>query len=309
MSIPVHTTWQGFEALALENERLRIVVLPQLGGKIVSLFDKLNTYEWLVEPMRPLRPLVYGADFVSQDMSGWDEMLPTITACCWDGALLPDHGEVWSVPWQVEPSTNALSLSVAGTALPYQLTRRIRLSAENVLEFAYTLFNPAASQLPFLWAAHPQFAADSTTRLILPDEVEYLVNVIAADPAWGAAGSSVSWPTAEALDGQAWTLDRVGPANQHTCRKFYVAPEQPVSWAALKHGQSKSRLRLEWDTAELPYLGIWVDEGAYNSRPAVALEPSNGYYDNLVKAVDHHRCGCLKPGSRCAWTLRVVLNG
>jgi len=88
------TTWHNFPAIALESESMRVVIVPDLGAKIVSLFDRTHQREWLTPPMRPVEQTVYGADFVSQDMSGWDEMLPTIVACDWEGAHIPDHGEV-----------------------------------------------------------------------------------------------------------------------------------------------------------------------------------------------------------------------
>jgi len=55
---------------------------------------------------RPFKPVAYGAVFVDQDMSGWDEMFPTINACTYPapspyaGITLPDHGEVWVLPWE-----------------------------------------------------------------------------------------------------------------------------------------------------------------------------------------------------------------
>ncbi len=100
------TTWHGIAALVLENETFRTVVVPTMGAKIVSLLDKRTGVEWLAGPGdRPFRPASYGATFDQQDMSGWDEMFPTITACPYPapgahtGVSLPDHGEVWAVPW------------------------------------------------------------------------------------------------------------------------------------------------------------------------------------------------------------------
>ena len=71
------TNWHGFSALALENDLIRVVIVPNLGAKIVSLFDKTYRHEWLAGPMRPLKQTSYGADFVSQDMSGWDVIVGT----------------------------------------------------------------------------------------------------------------------------------------------------------------------------------------------------------------------------------------
>lgn len=302
-----NTRWHTLPALSLESERLRVVVLPNLGAKIVSLFDKAHGREWLVGPMRPLKQTTYGADFVSQDMSGWDEMLPTIVACEWEGVPLPDHGEVWSIPWQIERAGEMLVCEVAGVARPYRFTRRAELVAAGTLELGYTLVNQGKGAAPFLWAAHPQFAVDEQTRISLPGEVTRVVNVIEGDPAWGKAGEVCDWPRAVDRNGQAWQLDRVGPAANRACRKFYSPPEQAEGWAALMDEKLGCQMRLEWPAEVVPYLGVWVDEGMYNSAPVVALEPSNGYYDSLERAVENRRVLWLAPGETATWTVRVTV--
>ena len=102
------TMWLGQPALALDTPVLRLVTVPGMGAKIVSLYDKRHGREWLVPPTERLfGPVPYGVQFDAQDMSGWDEMFPTIDACAYPlpgayaGAALPDHGEVWPLPWAV----------------------------------------------------------------------------------------------------------------------------------------------------------------------------------------------------------------
>lgn len=302
------TTWHGFAAFALESERLRAVIVPELGAKIVSLFDRRRQHEWLVPPMRTLKQTAYGDDFVSQDMSGWDEMMPTINACDYQGAHLPDHGEVWSIPWQVSVSGSKLVGTVAGRAMAYEFTRTLELTDPDCLELRYRVRNTGTEAFPYLWAAHPQFAADEQTRLSLPPEVTEMVNVIANDPAWGESGSLHAWPEATDIHGQTWQLDKVRSPEQHTCRKFYIPPEQAISWAALRHEGKHCALRLEWSAQELPYLGLWVDEGVYNSRSAAAFEPTNAYYDSLVWAVANGRVPVLEVGDVAEWRLTIRLT-
>jgi len=303
-----HTTWHNFPALALENEDMRIVIVPNLGAKIVSLFDKQNQREWLVPPIRPVQQTVYAADFVSQDMSGWDEMLPTIVACDWNGVHLPDHGEVWSIPWRVDEERESLSLSVDGVALPYHLTRSAVLTAPATLRLRYSLTNTGPMAFPYLWAAHPQFAVNENTRIVLPPDITHLVNVIDKDPRWGQAGENCEWPLTVDSSGQTWRLDRVGPAKNHTCRKFYLPPEKTAAWAALIDEKLSCQMRLDWSPDETPYLGLWVDEGAYNTAPVVALEPSSSYYDSLELALLNRRTVWLKVGETARWELRVSLR-
>lgn len=304
----IHSTWHSFPALSLESEQMRVVIVPELGAKIVSLFDKAHGQEWLAPPMRPLQQTTYGADFVSQDMSGWDEMLPTIVACNYQDALLPDHGEIWSIPWQVQQTSEAAVLSVSGRTLPYRLTRSAELVAPDCLELHYTLAHTGEKPFPYLYAAHPQFVADEQTCLILPPQVTEMVNVIADDPAWGLSGRRYAWPQALDRHGHPWRLDRVRSVDNHTCRKFYIPPESPVAWAALLHEGKGCQLRVEWSAAELPYLGLWVDEGVYNNLPVAAFEPSNAYYDSLLWALENGRVPMLQPGQEHHWQIRLRLS-
>jgi len=304
----LETTWHNFPAIALESELMLAVIVPDLGAKIVSLFDKTHQREWLVPPMRPLKQSAYGADFVSQDMSGWDEMLPTIVACDWQGIHLPDHGEVWSIPWQLESTDDAVILSVAGVALSYRFTRSAALITPNCLELRYSLANTGKTAFPYLWAAHPQFAADSHTRILLPPEVTRVVNVIEGDPLWGKAGELCDWPEAASPQGRTWQLDRVRQAESRSCRKFYVPPEQTVASAALVDENLGCQLRLDWPAASVPYLGLWVDEGMYNAAPVAALEPSNGYYDSLERSVKNKKAPVLDSEQEATWMLRISMG-
>lgn len=302
------TTWHGFPAFALGSEALQVIIVPKFGAKIVSLYDKLHDREWLVPPIRPVKQTFYGANFVDQDMSGWDEMLPTIDACEWQGLHLPDHGEVWSIPWKLESMEGGLTVSVEGQSFPYHFVRSASLIAPGTLELAYSLTNTGQMELPYLWATHPQFAADENTRIIFPPDVTKVVNVIDDDPIWGKAGEVYAWPAAIAANGQVLRLDRIGPAKKHTCRKMYALPQQPVAWAALVDDNLGCQIRLEWPSDFAPYLGLWIDEGMHNTAPVAALEPANGYYDSLQRAVQNQMITWLKPGQEITWAMQVRLS-
>ncbi len=173
------TEWFLTPALVLETPAMRVITVPEKGAKIVSVFDRSTGHEWLLPPKNGHFPQpVYGAVFVEQDMSGWDEMFPTIDRCryplrgAYFDANLPDHGEVWALPWQVdESSRSAICLSVTGRTLPYILSRELRFSDERTLRLSYEVINAGSEPLSLLWAAHPQFAADEATRIMLPAEV------------------------------------------------------------------------------------------------------------------------------------------
>ena len=171
------STFHGFPAYSLESDRIRLVVVPETGAKIVSIWDKQANYEWLVAPKQsnPFRRFEYGTEYNPNQSGGWDEMFPTILACPypapgeWYGTLLPDHGELWTLPWQDAASGDgALRLTVTGRALPYRLTRSLSFVTANEILFEYTLDNLGDQSLAYLWSAHPQFAVETGFAYLAP---------------------------------------------------------------------------------------------------------------------------------------------
>ncbi|MFW5772184.1 MAG: hypothetical protein ACOCZH_02590 [Phototrophicaceae bacterium] len=301
--------WQGFDAWEMQNDGVRVVIVPALGAKIASLVDKVAAHEWLAPPTNPVRARTYGDTFTDHDLAGWDEMFPTIVECPspHDASVtLPDHGEVWALPWDVMAQTESmLTLRVQGMALDYTLTRTATLLADG-LRLDYTLENRTGRALPFLWAAHPLFNADAHTTIELPG-VERVVNVM-DDPALGAVGAMLDWPTATLADGVRRSLNVAGPASNRDCRKFYVPPEQVVSAASLRQGDTGRGLTMRWDAATAPYLGVWVDEGTYSRTTTAALEPGSGYYDSLALAQRNQRVATVAAGEQVGWWLDVRLG-
>ncbi len=335
------TIWHNIPAWALENDVLRVVIAPQMGAKIVSLLDKRGDLEWLPGPMpgRPVRPVAYGAPFVEQDMAGWDEMFPTILACAYPGpglqhgVPLPDHGEAWALPWEVARAAGGeLTLTLRGRALPYRLTRTATLGQtdvvgslagieavrqppsgsaghthhpEDTLILRYTLENLGDDPLPYMWAAHPQFLAGPDCRIVLPPELTEVVNTAGPDVGWGPREARYAWPEATAPDGRRARLDQVGPPALGRGRKFFAPPDARPSWAEVRRLESGHWLRLEWDPADVPYLGLWVDEGLVNSEAVVAPEPTTGWYDDLAVAWQKGEVTVVPARGVRRWTLVV----
>jgi galactose mutarotase-like enzyme len=308
--------WFGQGAWLLENNAIKTIIVPSIGAKIVSLFDKRTGNEWLMGPdERPFQEVPYGASFVEQDMSGWDEMFPTIVACSYPaqgpnlGVALPDHGEVWSLPWTVEQTDKGLlSLSVEGVALRYRLMRTLTFSAEDSLHIHYTLQNHEQEPLAYIWSAHPQFVCENGAQIVLPPEVTEVCNSIPPEWGWGEPETRFSWPEATTVDGQHMQIDQVGQASREQARKFFVPPEMSVGWVGLTRKTAGDWLRLSWNPDEVPYLGLWMDEGKISSKVVAAPEPMTGYYDSLETAWEKRRVAVADPGESRSWSLSVQLG-
>ncbi len=317
-SHPVHgwlaVSYYGFDVLELENDLLRVGVTPEVGAKIVSLFDRRNGREWLVTPdqSNPFRAWPYGAEYNPNQCGGWDEMIPTIIGCPYPGegpchgADLPDHGEAWTLPWADLGSTrDRIDLELAGRALPYRLRRTIRLQGDTLL-MTYTLHNGGGAPLTYLWAAHPQFACEPGAQIVLPEGVAEVVNVLPETwgPEFGEPGARNKWPAFE-FQGRTVRQDRVAGPAKHGGRKFYLPPDAPISSAELRQ-PGGAWLRMAWDAGFAPYCGVWIDEGYLNKVADMAFEPTTGYYDSLATA--WATCPTLPPDGAASWTLQVQLG-
>jgi galactose mutarotase-like enzyme len=266
--------------IRIEGEVLSAVVNPQRGAKITSLVDAAGT-EWLAQG-RADHPSAPGTPFIDAEMQGWDECAPTIVACRVSNHDLPDHGDLWDAEFDVDGDL----VSAVGTSMPYRFQRRIQ-NTPTGLRLDYSA-ETLQGRIPFLWAAHPQFAAPPGTRVELPSTIESVVDVL------DSSTPELAW-TPE--------LSTIDSLSMGECRKLYVTPSAPVDRARLIRPDG-SALVMRWsDTC--PYLGIWFDHGAYSATPVIALEPATAYFDSVERAVKLGRAPLLTPGHPLTWWVEL----
>jgi hypothetical protein len=138
--------------------------------------------------------------------------------------------------------------------------------------------------------------------------VQGVCNVLPAEWGWGELETRLAWPQALNGEGQRVRIDRTGPASLKQARKFFALPEMPVSWAGLIRQPAQDWLRFDWDPNLVPYLGVWVDEGAISQEAVAALEPMTGFYDSLALAWKNNQVAMIEPGETESWTLSVRLG-
>lgn len=293
-------TWQDEPAWEITDEtrRTSVVVLPRRGAKIVSL--RLGGHEWLGAASRPVESgSPGGRDFVAAEMHGWDECCPTIDACALvDGTTLRDHGDLWDVPWTVAPTGDGrspgLSARVGGRDLAYEIERTVSLAADDII-LDYRLTSYERVPRPFLWAAHPQFAAVPTT-----DQAPGTwVDLLGAGP-----GTTVTDPRGEEARRIPWdpasTQVRAG-----SCGKIWTDPDGAVHGARIMHPDGRT-LTISWSGSPVTCVGVWVDGAVFADSPVLAVEPATGWYDDTAHASNVGQVLTLLPGQSVTWQLRLA---
>ncbi|MDQ1571914.1 MAG: hypothetical protein QOF79_2588 [Actinomycetota bacterium] len=277
--------WGAESAITIAGDGLTATVVPARGGKIVSLVDAKGV-EWLTQAAAPIRdPARPGARFTDAEMAGWDECAPSIEAVTVNGRDIPDHGDLWTIAWH---DAGGGWLQAAGTSFDYEFERSIR-SIAGGLRLDYRA-EAIQNDVPFLWAAHPQFRAPAGTVVRVPD-LESVVDVL-VEPA-----ERMPWSADLA------TIDSMPPRG---VRKLYVDPATSARAASLTR-PGTGELSISW-TPNCPYLGLWFDNCGFSREAVIAIEPSTGYYDSLGRGIANGRVAVLKVGEPLEWSIEVVVD-
>jgi hypothetical protein len=304
--------YKDVQAVTLENDVLRAIILPESGSKLVSLLYKPLKYEALWQnSSKTYIKSRYGDLFESGDFSGFDEMFPTISRCFyetspWAGTELPDHGEVWAIPWNYEIQDNRVRLWVNGVRLSYRLEKIVSLE-EAVVKIDYTVANGSSFAMDYIWAAHPLFNASPGMELIVPHGMETLVNSVAG-PRLQRYGKAYSFPLATLENGEKCDLSKVPEKNDSGYQKYYFAEKMSEGWCRLYDHNLKLNIGMSFPQEKVPYLGMWVNEGGWDGQYNIAPEPATGGMDRVDFAKMWGMNSVLKAHERHTWFLRIALK-
>lgn len=319
------TRFESWQAFALSNDAMRVVIVPELGGKIVSIHSLLTGREWLWKnPDLPMRTPCVGGSYVCEyDSGGWDEIFPTIDPCTvenspWGENTLTDHGELWCRPWQVIAPTDGpedsatLTLAVEDENLPFRFERTLELAAgRGPLAMRYTLSNRGKSSLPYLWAAHPLIAIEPGMAIRLPAKTQLFCKTgLPADVF--EEGATFHWPFAPRKEGNPLDLSKVPETEARFAAKLFTEPLKE-GWIEIADAENQESLRLSFDPAEIPYLGLWLNYGGWSGAETApyfnaGIEPTTAPCDSLDDALSAQTCKRIPSGESHRWSLAVSLE-
>lgn len=301
------------EPVLLQNDSLQVRILPLFGGKIASVRSMRTGEEFLLPPLHQYSHVSANAPFSESDCGGFDDCLPSVATCPLtpDSPAIPDHGELWRVPWKVESQNGTVILNVDASSRPLRLTKRVSLDDSSVI-IDYSLENLSSAPVRWLWSAHPLLQVEADDRIILPDEIkEAYVEYSAANIL--QQQSSVPWPTAISKSGVPIDLDILGIKDGVTAHKLFASVGQQ-GWAGLYRHRVRQGLMIRFDPLVLPFMGIWICYGAWPEEGAarqytVALEPTTSNTDSLLTAERNNTHASLETGQSCSWRIKLELLG
>jgi galactose mutarotase-like enzyme len=307
------------DAVVLDNSSLRLTVVPELGGKIVSLVRKKTGHEYLLQPAdteQAYRRRSFGDKFEDYGPCGFDECLPTVAACFYPkepfhANELPDHGDVWCLPSSLQTVSKKITLTTSLRSLPLRFTKEVQLR-ENTVRIDYEATNLSHSTVKFLWSAHPLLTVEAGAEIVLPREVKHVEVSWSKDERLGKSGDRCIWPNAIECSGRMVEVNRIVSPTANTAEKLFTPPLSEGFCGMLLPRKNES-ITFRFDPGLVPYVGIWICQGGWPTSGAekqctVALEPCSGRPDSLADAIRRNECTVVNGYETARWWMEVEAN-
>lgn len=291
------TIISDMQTFILENKFLFISVIPEAGSKIFNFIFKPsgNNCAWH-SPITPLKCPIYGSSFIPYDSGGFDEMLPTVEECTWRGIHLHDHGEVWMMPWKVlEKKSNEKEVSLKTSCRlktsPFSIERKVTLKElESRVRLDYKITNVCKEEWEFIWAFHgsvsPGGFIGKGTKIFLPEETR--LNVWdSKEERLGKMGDWIEWPLTKDKDEKEVDLSLMEDANLGFADDIFT-DKLKEGWVAAGNIENEEYIAFTFPINEIPYVGLWIDQGGWRGYTQLGLEPTNTAGASLDVAVSDY---------------------
>jgi hypothetical protein len=186
---------------------------------------------------------------------------------------------------------NSALLSVKLNTRTLNLTRKITLIeiSENAYEIKlqYSLQNYGDSQIPAFWSSHPLFRAEGVKEIVIENKLE----MIRTAPTQG-------------IISQTYHPDDL---DFGTSAEFWCNPDDKIeSMEILREGGDS--LSLGWNSLEIPYFGIFVDNNEFSMAKVISPQPAIAYKVSERDAQGSGRIQLLSSGQSISWNLLVYLT-
>ncbi|MBM7868731.1 galactose mutarotase-like enzyme [Clostridium pascui] len=298
-------------AIKIENDFLRVIVIPELGGKIASIFRKDKEFELLFQNKEQVykTPQLYSS-FEDFDASGFDDAFPTIdesnVLINGKNVVYPDHGEIWTAKFDDKLENEKIILKYKSAILDYDYKKTIYLQGDRVIA-EYIIINYGETEFPCIWAMHCLINCEKDMQLFFPEGTDKVINVHESKYL-GEVSKVHSYPVTKDENGNNIYLDRVLDITSDNEEKYYAHGAVKDGKCGAYYPSKDVMYNVYFDKEKLPYVGFWVTEGGFRGDYNCALEPANGYYDTIDIASREGKILVLKPKENLEFRIEIELK-
>ena len=323
------------QTVILENELLRVVLLPDKGADIVEFRYKPRNTDFLLHlpngirnPQRDTPSAASQNPFLDYFSGGWNDILPNggpfIT---YQGAELGQHGEISLLRWNyaiIEDTSDrvAVKLWVRPLRTPFYVEKTLSLEAGSaVLTVDETIRNIGGQPLQFMWGQHIAFGRpflDEGAVIDVPDcrfEVHEVIE--GYEPRRFQPGANVPWSQIPTPDGDTDDASVVPPFGEAQAQEMAYLLELSDGWYAITNQERGVGFGIRFDQQVFPYIWYWQQLGNvaqgypwWGKLHTTALEPWTSYPTNgLTQAIENGTARELAAGEQLITVMKAVAYG
>lgn len=296
--------WSNLESVHLKNNKIKIVVLPKLGGKIASIYYKELDFELVAQHQNSEYVEAIGGEFAAGDASGLDDAFPNINE---ENIIVnnclqhyPDHGEIWNKSFQYEIKNDKLHLNFHSDTFGYDYQKTVDIEDSSVI-LHYKISNSSNEAFPCLWAFHGLVRYEENMEIFYGDGVDSFLNVLESKEL-GEVGTIIP------RNNQNYDFTKVPKKASKTMVKYYVEGAVKQGICGYRYPTQGAQCTIEYDAQKLPYLGMWLTAGGFRGDYNCALEPATSYYDSIQIATNNKSIYRLKKEEPLEFTMRITLK-
>ena len=324
-------TENGYRALILENEKIRISIYLDKGSDIYELLYKpldidfmwRSTIEMDADRITPLTREHKRGSFLDIYEGGWQDLLPSIGAPNdYKNMDLGTHGELFSLPFNMtvienNPERVEVLLSVMLRRAPLYVEKYISIrSGSPVLYITQKITNKADEEFKFSWGQHPAIGVpflDEDCVIDVPESggaytyYNYLSEnrIIPID-------KEFDWPYIESLDGKRIDLSRIMSPEKKTAYITYLKNIKE-GWYGITNLDKRIGFGMVWDNKVFKHLWMWMVFRGYSGYPwygrtyNIALEPWSSLPDKFDEVLKNGDYLLLGPGESLKTDFRAAI--
>lgn len=302
MGVKLSMEWSylDLQTIILENEMLRLVILPELGAKLWKLIYKPENHDLLwnhprIKPKKLPLHSVYDDHFYG----GWDELYPNDIPETVNGEPLPDHGEIWTLPWEyrVEKESEEeiiLYLWVETPVTSSRVEKWISLkSNESQIHFHHKITNTGQKEQPYLWKLHAAMKVNEHTKIDMGAKKVYIEDF--GPPRNGKTGVTYDWPFIVDEAGKEHDMRNALPSTSGV-NEFQYGLELEEGWCSVTDTQKGLGMGLSFDRNVFPSCWLFATYGGWRNLQTVVLEPCTGYPVSVNDGIEKGTHRMLAPG-------------
>jgi hypothetical protein len=287
--------------IRMENAWVQVDMVPSLGGKIISVYNKALKHEFLWKNTNlPLQTYPAGTEYDPHFYGGIDELLPNDIPEEIDGIAYPDHGELWTTSLESEIQDDAVTLKNTLPLSGLYYEKNIRLDETGpFVHTTYTIRNDKANRRHFLWKLHAALAIQPGDHIECPAS---LAQVVDLQYSRFTDTTPFSWPLIENTNASSI------PEPNGSMDFFYLFNLQQgrMHWISHDHSRQFSYL---FDTRIFPYAWYFASFGGFLGHYTAILEPCTTMPIAVNEAAEKKQCAMLNPGESIQTTVTIYAGG